>query len=79
LPEGDVTLAVEYSTVNYKDALAIANASPSCASGRWSRGIDGAAPVEESAHPLWKKGDKAFLTAGAWGEGHWGCLAQKDV
>src|SRR5258706_6923641 len=77
LPEGDVTLAVEYSTVNYKDALAIANASPIVRKWPMVAGIDGAGTVEESAHPLWKKGDKAILNG--WGvcEGHWGCLAQK--
>src|SRR5260221_5139591 len=77
LPEGDVTLAVEYSTVNYKDALAIANASPSVRKWPMVAGIDGAGTVEESAHPLWKKGDKAILNGWGVGEGHWGCLAQK--
>ncbi len=77
LPEGDVTLAVEYSTVNYKDALAIANASPIVRKWPMVAGIDGAGTVEESAHPLWKKGDKAILNGWGVGEGHWGCLAQK--
>src|SRR5258706_12069952 len=77
LPEGDVTLAVEYSTINYKDALAIANASPIVRKWPMVAGIDGAGTVEESAHPLWKKGDKAILNGWGVGEGHWGCLAQK--
>jgi len=77
LPEGDVTLAVEYSTVNYKDALAIANASPIVRKWPMVAGIDGAGTVEESAHPLWKKGDKAILNGWGVGESHWGCLAQK--
>jgi acrylyl-CoA reductase (NADPH) len=77
LTEGDVTLAVEYSTINYKDALAIANASPIVRKWPMVAGIDGAGAVEESAHPLWKKGDKAILNGWGVGESHWGCLAQK--
>jgi acrylyl-CoA reductase (NADPH) len=77
LPEGDVTLAVEYSTVNYKDALAITNASPIVRKWPMVAGIDGAGTIEESAHPLWKRGDKAILNGWGVGEGHWGCLAQR--
>ena len=61
LPEGDVTLAVEYSTINYKDALAIANASPIVRKWPMVAGIDGAGTVEESTHPLWKKGERPQL------------------
>ena len=77
LPEGDVTLRVEYSTINYKDALAIANASPIVRKWPMVAGIDGAGTVEESAHALWKKGDRVILNGWGVGEGHWGCLAQK--
>ena len=77
LPEGDVTLAVEYSTINYKDALAIANASSIVRKWPMVPGIDGAGTVEESTHPLWKKGDKAILNGWGVGESHWGCLAQR--
>ncbi|HTS85226.1 MAG TPA: propionate--CoA ligase [Usitatibacter sp.] len=77
LPEGDVTIAVEYSTVNYKDALALANASPIVRKWPMVPGIDGAGSVLESAHPAWKPGDRVILNGWGVGEGHWGCLAQK--
>ncbi len=76
LPEGDVKLRVEYSTVNYKDALAIANASPIVRKWPMVAGIDGAGVVEESGHALWKRGDKVILNGWGVGESHWGCLAQ---
>ena len=76
LPEGDVTLRVEYSTLNYKDALAITNASPIVRKWPMVAGIDGAGTVEESRHPLWKAGDKVILNGWGVGESHWGCLAQ---
>ena len=77
LPEGDVTIRVEYSTVNYKDALALANASPVVRKWPMVAGIDGAGVVEESRHPLWKAGDAVVLNGWGVGETHWGCLAQK--
>ncbi|HSS26906.1 MAG TPA: alcohol dehydrogenase catalytic domain-containing protein, partial [Usitatibacter sp.] len=77
LPEGDVTLAVDYSTVNYKDALALANASPIVRKWPMVAGIDGAGTVLESSHALWQKGDRVILNGWGVGEGHWGCLAQK--
>ena len=77
LPEGEVTLRVEYSTINYKDALAITNASPIVRKWPMVAGIDGAGTVEESPHPLWKPGDKVILNGWGVGESHWGCLAQK--
>jgi putative YhdH/YhfP family quinone oxidoreductase len=77
LPEGDVTIRVEYSTLNYKDALAIANASPIVRKWPMVAGIDGAGVVEESRHPLWQAGDKVILNGWGVGENHWGCLAQK--
>jgi acrylyl-CoA reductase (NADPH) len=77
LPEGDVTLRVEYSSVNYQDALAIANASPVVRKWPMVAGIDGAGVVEESSHPLWKAGDGVILNGWGVGETHWGCLAQK--
>jgi putative YhdH/YhfP family quinone oxidoreductase len=76
LPEGDVTVRVEYSTVNYKDALAIANASPIVRKWPMVAGIDGAGTVEESRNPRWKPGDKVILNGWGVGENHWGCLAQ---
>ncbi|HUP97600.1 MAG TPA: MDR family oxidoreductase [Usitatibacter sp.] len=77
LPEGDVTLRVEYSTVNYKDALALTNASPVVRKWPMVAGIDGAGVVEASTHPLWKPGDHVILNGWGVGETHWGCLAQK--
>ena len=77
LPEGDVTLRVEYSTVNYKDGLAIANKAPVVRKWPMVAGIDGAGTVEASSHPAWKPGDRAILNGWGVGESHWGCLAQK--
>jgi putative YhdH/YhfP family quinone oxidoreductase len=77
LPDGDVTLRIDYSTLNYKDALAIANKSPIVRKWPMVAGIDGAGVVEESAHPDWKPGDRAILNGWGVGESHWGCLAQK--
>ena len=77
LPAGDVTVAVQYSTLNFKDGLAICNKSPVVRSWPMVAGIDGAGTVLESSHPAWKAGD-AFVHNG-WGVGetHWGCLAEK--
>jgi acrylyl-CoA reductase (NADPH) len=77
LPEGDVTLRVEYSTVNYKDALALTNAAPVVRKWPMVAGIDGAGVVEASSHALWKAGDAVILNGWGVGETHWGCLAQK--
>lgn len=77
LPAGDVTVAVQYSTLNYKDGLALCNKGPVVRSWPMVAGIDGAGTVLASSHPAWKVGD-AFVHNG-WGVGetHWGCLAQK--
>ncbi|HEX3062865.1 MAG TPA: MDR family oxidoreductase [Usitatibacter sp.] len=77
LPEGDVTLALDYSTVNYKDALALTNASPIVRKWPMVAGIDGAGTVVESSHALWREGDRVILNGWGVGEGHWGCLAQR--
>src|SRR4051812_8821556 len=77
LPDGDVVLRVDYSTVNYKDALAITNKSPIVRKWPMVAGIDGAGVVEESTHPDWKPGDRVVLNGWGVGENHWGCLAQK--
>jgi putative YhdH/YhfP family quinone oxidoreductase len=77
LPEGDVLVKLEYSTLNYKDALAITNKSPIVRKWPMVAGIDGAGTVESSSHPLWKAGDKVVLTGWGVGESHWGCLAAK--
>jgi acrylyl-CoA reductase (NADPH) len=77
LPEGDVTVRIEYSTVNYKDALAIADKAPVVRKWPMVAGIDGAGVVEASSHPDWKAGDRVILNGWGAGETHWGCLAQK--
>jgi acrylyl-CoA reductase (NADPH) len=77
LPQGDVSVRIEYSTLNYKDGLAIANQSPVVRKWPMVAGIDGAGIVEESSHPGFKPGDKIILNGWGAGEIHWGCLAQK--
>lgn len=77
LPGGDVTIDVAYSTLNYKDALAITNSSPVVREWPMVAGIDGAGTVRESAHPAWKPGDRVLLNGFGVGERHKGCLAQR--
>jgi acrylyl-CoA reductase (NADPH) len=77
LPEGDVTVRVEYSTLNYKDALAITNKAPVVRSWPMVAGIDGAGVVEQSNHPGFKAGDRVILNGWGAGEVHWGCLAER--
>ncbi len=77
LPSGDVTLAVAYSTLNYKDGLAITNKSPVVRHWPMVAGIDGAGTVIESSHPNWKIGDVVVHNGWGVGETHWGCLAEK--
>ncbi|RSN57902.1 acrylyl-CoA reductase (NADPH) [Actinomadura sp. WAC 06369] len=77
LPDGDVRVDVEYSTLNYKDALAITGASPVVRAWPMVPGIDLAGTVAESAHPDWKEGDRVVLNGWGAGESHWGGLAQK--
>ena len=73
--DGDVVVRIDYSTLNYKDGLAIANKSPVVRKWPMVAGIDGAGTVESSAHPAWKAGDKVILNGWGVGENHWGCLA----
>lgn len=77
LPEGDVTVAIEYSTLNYKDGLAITNKSPVVRSWPMVAGIDGSGTVLESSSPQWKAGDAVVLNGFGVGETHKGCLAGK--
>ena len=74
---GEVTIAVEYSTLNYKDALAITNKSPVVRSWPMIAGIDGAGTVLDSTHPGWKPGDRVVLNGFGVGESHKGCLAER--
>ena len=77
LPAGDVTVRVEYSTLNYKDGLAITNRGPVVRNWPMVAGIDGAGTVLESQHPDWKPGDRFIHNGWGVGETHPGCLAQK--
>ncbi|MGD8619897.1 MAG: MDR family oxidoreductase, partial [Gammaproteobacteria bacterium] len=77
LPEGDVTVNVQYSTLNYKDALAITGKSPVVRRFPMVPGIDLAGTVEESSNPDYRVGDKVVLNGWGVGELHWGGLAQK--
>jgi acrylyl-CoA reductase (NADPH) len=77
LPEGDVDVAVEYSTLNYKDALAITNRAPVVRTWPMIAGIDGAGTVTGSRHPAWKAGDRVVMNGFGVGESHKGCLAQR--
>ena len=76
LPEGDVLIDVAYSTLNYKDGLAITGASPVVRKFPMVPGIDFAGVVRESGNAEWKVGDKVVLNGWGVGEGHWGGLAQ---
>jgi acrylyl-CoA reductase (NADPH) len=77
LMEGDVTFRPEWSTVNYKDGLAVTGKAPVVRRFPMIAGIDGAGTVETSSHPDWKPGDKVILTGWGCGETHLGCYAQK--
>ncbi|MBW1252318.1 MULTISPECIES: acrylyl-CoA reductase (NADPH) [Pantoea] len=77
LPDQDVTLDVSYSTLNYKDALAICNKGPIVRQFPMVPGIDFVGRVTASRHPDWQEGDAALLTGWGVGEKHWGGLAQK--
>jgi acrylyl-CoA reductase (NADPH) len=77
LMDGDVTVAVEWSTVNYKDGLAVTGKAPVVRRFPMIAGIDFAGTVESSSHPAWKAGDKVILNGWGLGETHLGAYAQK--
>ncbi len=77
LPEGDVSVRVDYSSLNYKDALAITGKGPVVRSFPMVPGIDLAGTVEQSHHPEFHPGDPVLLNGWGVGEKHWGGLAQK--
>jgi len=77
LMDGDVTVRVEYSTVNYKDGLAITGKAPVVRRFPMIAGIDFAGTVEASSHPAWKAGDKVVLNGWGLGETHLGAYAEK--
>ena len=76
LPEGDVTVQVEWSTLNYKDGLAITGKSPVVRRFPMVPGIDFAGTVTESTNTAWKAGDKVILNGWGVGETHCGGLAE---
>lgn len=77
LMEGDVTVRVEWSTVNYKDGLAITGKAPVVRRFPMIPGVDFAGTVETSTHPEWKPGDKVILNGWGCGETHLGAYAEK--
>ena len=77
LPEGEVLVAVEYSTLNYKDGLCVGPGGGLVRNYPHVPGIDFAGTVEDSSDPRYKAGDKVVLTGWRVGEAHWGGYAQK--
>ena len=77
LMEGDVTVHVEYSALNYKDGLAITGKAPVVRRFPMIAGIDFAGTVESSSNPAWKAGDKVVLNGWGLGETHLGAYGQK--
>jgi acrylyl-CoA reductase (NADPH) len=77
LPDAPVTVRIEYSTVNYKDGLAITGKSPVVRKFPMVPGIDLAGIVEASTSEAWRPGDRVVLNGWGVGEGHWGGFAQK--
>jgi acrylyl-CoA reductase (NADPH) len=79
LADGEVRVAVAYSTLNYKDGLALTNTSPVVRTWPMVPGIDGAGAVIESRHPAWQVGDRVVHNGWGVGETRWGCLAGQAV
>ncbi len=77
LMDGDVTIRVEWSTVNYKDGLALTGKAPVVRRFPMIAGIDLAGTVETSSHPEWKPGDKVICNGWGMGETHLGAYAEK--
>jgi len=77
LPEGDVDVRVEYSSLNFKDALAITGRGAIVKRWPMVPGIDLAGVVERSTHPDWRPGDRVVVNGWGIGETHWGGLAQR--
>jgi len=77
LMEGDVTVRVEWSTLNYKDGLALTGKAPVVRRFPMIAGIDFAGTVEQSSHPQWKGGDKVICNGWGMGETHLGSYAEK--
>src|SRR5215470_3605167 len=76
--DGDVTVRVRWSTINYKDGLAITGKSPVVRRFPMIPGVDFAGEVESSSDPSWKPGDKVILNGWGTGETHLGAYAEKS-
>lgn len=74
--DGDVIVRVDYSTINYKDGLAITGKAPVVRTWPMVPGIDGAGEVIASSHPDWQAGDQFIMNGWGVGESHMGCLSQ---
>jgi acrylyl-CoA reductase (NADPH) len=77
LMDGDVTVRVEWSTVNYKDGLAVTGKAPVVRRFPMIAGVDFSGTVETSTHPNWKPGDEVILNGWGLGETHLGAFAEK--
>ena len=77
LPAGDVLATVEYSTLNYKDGLAITNQGPVVRNWPMVAGVDGAGTVLESSHADWKPGDRFVHNGWGLGETRWGLMSER--
>ena len=77
LMDGDVTVRVEWSALNYKDGLAVTGKAPVVRRFPMIAGVDLAGIVEQSSHPQWKAGDKVICTGWGLGETHLGAYAEK--
>ena len=77
LMDGDVTIRIEWSTVNYKDGLAISGKAPVVRRFPMIPGVDLAGTVETSSHPAWKSGDKVICNGWGLGETHLGAYAER--
>ena len=77
LMDGDVAVRVEWSTVNYKDGLAVTGKAPVVRRFPMIAGVDFAGTVESSSHPKWKPGDQVILNGWGLGETHLGAYAEK--
>ncbi len=76
-PDDDVVLVVDYSTINYKDGLALTNTSPVVRKWPMVAGIDAAGTVASSRSARWKPGDSVVINGWGLGETHWGGLSQR--
>jgi acrylyl-CoA reductase (NADPH) len=79
LPAGNVTVAVEYSSVNFKDGMIVCGVGGLVKTYPHVPGVDFAGTVIDSTHPSYRPGDKVVLTGWRCGEIHWGGMAQKAV